>query len=148
MTHNSPRRWLRLPDPGRLQRTTLRLASWGLALFALWMLFLFGGLVVQGYRMEEQAALLQAEISALEQDQRDLQGRRGYVQSDAAVDRLARERLDMAHPEDVVLQLQLATPSPAALPAANQPAAPPAADPAAPPAAPNWRRWWDAIFGS
>ncbi|HEY1016628.1 MAG TPA: hypothetical protein VGE07_28210, partial [Herpetosiphonaceae bacterium] len=82
MTRNSPRRWLRLPDPDGFQRTMLRLASWGLALFALWMLFLFGGLVVQGYRMEQQAALLQAEISSLEQDQRDLEGRRGYVQSD------------------------------------------------------------------
>ena len=66
----------------------------------------------------------------------------------------SRERLDMAHPEDVVLQLQLATPTPNAAPSASPPdagtapgAAP--ADPSGqPPADPNWRRWWDAIFGS
>lgn len=146
MNRNQFRRWPQLPEPARLHHSSVRLVCWLLALIAIYMLISFVGLIVQGYHMEQQAAQMQTEIALLEQEQRTLEGRKGYVQSASAVDRLAREQLDMAHPDDVVLQLkvvELPTPRPVPVPAAQRvtvlvPQS----------STPNWRRWWDALFGS
>jgi hypothetical protein len=99
---------------------------------------------VQEYRMQQQIALRESDNAQREQEQRNLQDRLAYVRSDAAIEVLARDRLDMARPGETVLQLNIVAPAPT-----EQPLAPAAAQ-AAPPQeiVPNWRRWWDVLFGS
>ena len=134
----------RLPHPDRLQRSSVKVITWGLAVFAVYLMVLFSGMVVREYRMQQQIALRETENAQREQEQRNLQDRLAYVRSDAAIEVLARDRLDMARPDETVLQLNLVAPAPteAPLPSAPSVAAPPQET------VPNWRRWWNVLFGS
>lgn len=133
-----------MPQPAHVRRSSLRLATWGLAAFAVYMLVLFAGLVVQSYHMEQQKLRSMAETALLEQQNRDLQARRDFVQSDASLERTAREKLNMARPDDVVLQVQPIEPTPAAPDVQTTPTPAPVATPDPP----NWRQWWTMVFGS
>ena len=147
-----PKRQLRLPKiavpnlprPAHIQRTSLQLITWGLAVFAIYLMALFSGMVVQEYRMQQQIALRASDNAQREQEQRSLQDRLAYVRSDAAIEVLARDRLDMARPDEIVLQRSVVAPAPTASPAPP----PPILAVAPQPAAPNWRRWWNVLFGS
>ena len=133
-----------LPRPERLQRSSVKLITWGLAVFAVYLMVLFSGMVVREYRMQQQIALRETENALREQEQRNLEDRLAYVRSDAAIEVLARDRLDMARPDETVLQLNLVAPAPTESPL------PPVPSVAAPPqdSVPNWRRWWNVLFGS
>lgn len=138
---------LRLFRPNGLHRTTMRLVAWVLAAFAVYLMVLFGDLVVQEYRMAQDVTRKEIVNAQLAQQQRDLQDRKAYVQSDAAIDIIAREQLDMAKPGDTVIQLNIVEPTPQPTPAIAPIQAAPAVVPAAN-ATPNWRRWLQALFGS
>ncbi|HYF65301.1 MAG TPA: septum formation initiator family protein [Herpetosiphonaceae bacterium] len=147
---------VRLPHPNDLHRPFSLLVTWLLAAFAVYLMVLFSSLVVQEYRIAQDVARKEVEVAQATQQQRDLQDRLAYVRSDAAMEIIARERLDMAQPGDTVLQLNIVQPTPTP-PATTGPAAAaaPAQDPAAPPgtqgvpAKPaNWRRWLDILFNS
>lgn len=137
---------LRLLRPNGLHRTTMRLVAWVLAAFAVYLMVLFGDLVVQEYRMAQDVTRKEIANAQLAQQQRDLQDRKAYVQSDAAIDIIAREQLDLAKPGDTVIQLNIVEPTPqpttAIAPVQAAPAVPAANAP------PNWRRWLQALFGS
>ncbi|MBA3468394.1 MAG: septum formation initiator family protein [Herpetosiphonaceae bacterium] len=133
-----------LPRPERIQRSSLQLITWGLAAFAIYLMVLFSGMVVQEYRMQQQIALRASENAQREQEQRNLQDRLAYVRSDAAIEVLARDRLDMARPNETVLQLNIVDPAPTTGP--NPPAPVVAVVPHE--SVPNWRRWWNILFGS
>lgn len=135
---------LPLPRPERIQRSSVQLVTWGLALFAIYLMVLFSGMVMREYRMQQQITLREIENSRLEQEQRQLKDRLAYVRSDAAIEVLARERLDMARPDDVVLNLNVIAPE--SNPAPPAPSAPAPASPQPP--VPNWRRWWNVLFNS
>ncbi len=133
-----------LPRPAHIQRTSLQLITWGLAVFAIYLMALFSGMVVQEYRMQQQIALRASDNAQREQEQRNLQDRLAYVRSDAAIEVLARDRLDMARPDEIVLQRSIVAPAPTASPAPPPPTV--AVVPQV--TAPNWRRWWNVLFGS
>jgi cell division protein FtsB len=139
---------VRLPYPNDLHRSFSLLVTWLLAAFAVYLMVLFSSLVVQEYRIAQEVARKEVEVAQAAQQQRDLKDRLAYVRSDAAMEIIARERLDMAQPGDTVLQLNIVVPTPTP-PAANQPAeAAPAIPPPAEGAPANWRRWWAILFNS
>jgi cell division protein FtsB len=139
---------VRLPHPNDLHRSFSLLVTWLLAAFAVYLMVLFSSLVVQEYRIAQEVARKEVEVAQAAQQQRDLKDRLAYVRSDAAMEIIARERLDMAQPGDTVLQLNIVEPTPTP-PAANQPTqAVPATPPPAEAAPANWRRWWAILFNS
>lgn len=135
-------------NPAELRRSGSRVLGWVLAAFALYLMVMFGSLVVQAYRMQQQVAGEEQVIRQLESEQQALKDQLAYIKSDAAVEIRARDQLDMARPDEVVLQLQVVQPT----------ATPPISDTTAPAAAPlprieddqtpNWRRWWHMLFNS
>ena len=143
---------VRLPHPNDLHRSFSLLVTWLLAAFAIYLMVLFSSLVVQEYRIAQDVARKEVEVALAAQEQRDLKDRLAYVRSDAAVEVIARERLDMAQPGDTVLQLNIVQPTPtvpptagpatAAAPGQSAPTPPAEAEPA------NWRSWWDILFNS
>lgn len=138
-----------IPQPTQLRSGATLAVTWGLAAFALYLMVLFGSLVVQGYTMEQQAQALEAENARLAAESQALRDRAAYVRSDAAIELAARDMLDMAKPGDVVLHVSVVTPTLTVSPTAALEA--PAAEPAALPpvdSTPNWRRWLEALFDS
>lgn len=138
---------IRLFRPDGLQRTSMRLVAWALAAFAIYLMVLFGDLVVQEYRMAQDVTRKEIVNAQLVQQQRDLQDRKAYVQSDAATDIIAREQLDMAKPGDTVIQLTIVEPTSQPMPVAPIAQTTPVTVPVTA-ATPNWRRWLYALFGS
>jgi hypothetical protein len=63
-------------------------------------LLAYGGKLVEAYRLQRHNATLQAEITALEEEQRELQEKLVYVQSPAYAEQVAREQFKWAAPQD------------------------------------------------
>ncbi|MCU0494390.1 MAG: septum formation initiator family protein [Chloroflexaceae bacterium] len=117
---------------------TLNLITILLVLLIGSLLINFGTQVVQSSRLESQRLALVAQVGQMQQDNLQLQGLVEYAESDANVERMAREQLAMARDGDVVILPQMQAPE--ERPAAASPSPLPTA-----PEVPNWRRWWDAF---
>lgn len=96
--------------------------------------------VIRSNRLEAQRVQLEAEVATLEAETRYLEGAVDYVESDAYVERVAREQLGYAQDGDVVLVPQFVNPTPV-------PATPTPVPVALAPAEPNWWLWWQGVFG-
>lgn len=110
-----------------------------LAMLTLSLLYNFVQQVIQSANLEAQRAELEAEVAALEEENLHLQGAAEYAESNAHVERLARERLNLAREGDIVVLADVLAPP------ATSDAEEPQQTPELPPAAPNWQRWWEAF---
>ena len=100
----------------------------------------FGRRTTAGYYVSQTEKRLEAEIEALLDEQERLKERRDYVQTDAYVEKWAREQAHMVRPGDH--RLIVLTPSASA---GSRPLQPAALSPdalAAPQPVPNWHHWW------
>jgi hypothetical protein len=82
----------------------------------------FYGKSLDSYRIGQRAAEVRQEIAVLEDENRVLQARIAYLQSDAYVETAAREKLNLAQPGDrsvVILQAQGASIGPQGPPASQ-----------------------------
>ncbi len=127
---------LRLP----FKRLAVHLVTLVLALLTLSLLYNFTQQVMQSANLEAQRAELMREVEALDAENVHLQGVAEYAESDANVERIARERLNYAREGDIVIvpRLTVPTPLPTETTAASE-AIP------LPTPVPNWQRWWDAF---
>jgi cell division protein FtsB len=99
----------------------------------------FGNQVIQSARLEADRAALHAEVASLAQENAQLQAAVEYAESDVNVERIAREQLNYARADDMVVLPQISLPAPA-------PAPEPAPALPEPVQVPNWQRWYGALF--
>ncbi len=135
-----PRPSLNLPSTVNVQRWSTRLMAWALALFAIYQLVRFGGKVLQSDQINAQIAEQQTAVARLADEQAQLQGRLDFARSDGAIERIAREQLDLVRPEDTVLHIMTVEPEPP-----TPPPTPPPFTPTPTPVEPNWQGWWQAF---
>jgi cell division protein FtsB len=137
------RRWLQgLPAALRQlspRRGGVLLATFAMALLTLSLLFNFTQQVIQSANLEAERAALEAEVAQLRAENIQMRAAAEYAESDAYVERIARERLGYARADDIVI-LPQTPPEPPAPTEAEEPAALPTPDDT-----PNWLRWWDAF---
>lgn len=122
-----------------LRRSGVHLVTLALVLLTISLLINFGGQVLQATRLETRRTNLATEVAQIEAENRDLQGAVEYAESNANVERVAREQLGYTRAGETVLlpQFPAATPTPTAAPPEVLP--PQAREP-------NWRQWWGAVF--
>lgn len=139
---------IRWSKPTSVRRTGSRVVAWFLAGFAVYLMILFGSLVVQSYHMEQQVAVQEQAIQQLTAEQQALKDRLAFVKSDAAVELRARDQLDMARPDEVVLQLTVLEPTPTPPITSTDTLATTPLPRVEDDPTPNWRRWWNVLFNS
>lgn len=100
----------------------------------------FGGLVLTGFQLNERATLLQREVQELRVDNERLENEIRSLQTDGALEKLAREELGWTKAGETGVVVVPKKPE-GVLPAAESPTK--RRD-----ETPNWRRWWDLFFGS
>jgi hypothetical protein len=101
----------------------------------------FGRRTTAGLYVSQTEERLEAEIDTLLERQQVLKQRRDYVQTDAYVERWAREQAHMVRPGD--RRLIVVTPEPSEAQPESQPAAPPPLESiTVHEPAPNWHNWW------
>ncbi|WP_129631171.1 FtsB family cell division protein [Candidatus Oscillochloris fontis] len=103
----------------------------------------FIGQVMLSARLEAQRAALAAEVDQIRAENRQLEAAVDFAESDANVERIAREQLGYARDGDMVLMVQ--TPPPLPTTSASSDGSTLSPLPPEPPA-PNWHRWWTAFF--
>ncbi len=115
------------------------LVTLALALLTLSLLINFGSQVLLSTRLEARRLALATEVADLEAENRQLEGAVQFAESDANVERVAREQLGYTREGDVVVlpQFPLPTPTPAPLPAQESVVVI---------GEPNWQSWWYAFF--
>ncbi|MCL4459802.1 MAG: septum formation initiator family protein [Chloroflexi bacterium] len=104
-----------------------------------YLLLSFGGLVMSGYKLNQQAEQLRREIALLKAENEALQKRLSALQTDEELERLAREDLNWVKPGEVLVlpikqQEGLSSAPQSSNEASGKDGYPP-----------NWRRWW-ALF--
>jgi cell division protein FtsB len=106
---------------------------------ALFLVVDFGRRAAANYRMNSEVIKLEQEVAAEKERQQRLLAERAYVQSDAYIEKAAREELKWGRRGEVQVILML-TPQPS-------PASPPTTSPqeTAPPRE-HWQEWWDFFF--
>jgi cell division protein FtsB len=67
---------------------------------------------LEGYQMTRQVEVVRREVAELRQQNLELQGRIARQRSDAAVERVAREELNLVKPGDVPVIIVAPTPAP------------------------------------
>ena len=134
---------LRPPGPHEVSHGLTRLAVWGLVIIAVYILFQIALQVMLSAELTASTTEQQTAIAILEAEQRDLEGQLDYSRSDAAVERLARERLDYVFANDTVLHVITVVPSPTPPAATSTPVL---IQPTPTPSAPNWKSWWETLF--
>lgn len=98
----------------------------------------FGKVALIGHQLRDTKAQLQSGVEALSADVSDLEVQRDYVESEAYVERAAREEFKMSQPGDqVVVPLYEAGKEQATRPTS-------AAAVQSPPA--PWQEWWALFF--
>lgn len=134
---------LRSVDPSRPQNILGRIGMTVSTILLLVLIVLllkgFGEQVIRSAGLESRRVALATEVTLLESENRRLTGIVEYAESDANVERIAREQLGFARDGDVVIvsAIQSPTPTPAPAPADAVPA---------PLSTPNWEGWWRALF--
>ncbi len=100
----------------------------------------FGGVVVSGYRLNQQADSLRREMAELKAQNERLQKQVQYLESDAALEMLAREQLGWVRPSETGIVTVPPKKTVPAVAAGNPPSAPSEK--------PKWQRWWEFLFGT
>ncbi len=110
----------------------------GLAVLA-YFLFSLSDLVISKHRLDERLTSLQSEVSRLEAESKDLEREVAWLQTDEAVEALAREELGWVKPGETgvaaVSPTAVAVPETAAstkIKLGHEP---------------NWQRWWHLFVG-
>ncbi len=67
----------------------------------LFVLVIIGGKAVQGYEMRQEAKAMEQKVDQLRRENRDLAGQLDYYKSDQYIEKVAREELGLARPNDV-----------------------------------------------
>ncbi len=100
--------------------------------------FSFGGLVLNGYRLNQQADALRRDIKALEVENEKLQGEAAYLEGDQGLEKMAREQLGWVRPGEtgVVTIPSVKDDGERSVPTTASKGS----------EMPNWRRWWDLFF--
>jgi len=102
-------------------------------------LLAFGGQMIEIYHLRNALAVADSRVAGLQAEQAALEATRTYVQSDAYVEKVAREELNKIRPGD---QRTIVIPQPVPVPTAG------AAAPAQGPAMPSYLgAWWELLFG-
>jgi cell division protein FtsB len=128
----------------RTGRTRSRIsARWRLAIavlvaFSGLIVFSFSGLVLSGYRLNQQAEALRQEIRELKVEDEQLQKDATYLESDEGLETLAREQLGWVKPGEVAV---ITIPSKTEERETAGPVEPRMRE------RPYWQRWWDMFFG-
>jgi cell division protein FtsB len=122
-----------------LRRSGVHLVTLALVLLTISLLINFGSQVLQATRLEARRTILATEVAQIEAENHDLQGAVEYAESNANIERVAREQLGYTRAGDTVLlpQFPAATPTPTPAPPEVLPL---------PERDPNWRQWWGAVF--
>ncbi|GIV97138.1 MAG: hypothetical protein KatS3mg057_1795 [Herpetosiphonaceae bacterium] len=126
---------------GWLRWLGLRLVWLGLAALMVYFVFNFVSTSLELSKLDAQIAEREAENAMLAAENERLKGELEYVESDAYVERAAREQLGMAREGETVIIPQVIPREPA-----------PLLSPTPLPlqqgrGVPNWRRWIDALRG-
>jgi hypothetical protein len=100
----------------------------------------FYGKSLDSYRINQRAAEVRQQIALIESENRDIQARIAYLQSDGYVETAAREKLNLARPGDRSVVLLQSTPD-----VVGPPGPPPAAPAMA--ALGHFWEWLDLFFG-
>lgn len=113
----------------------------GIACLAVLAYFLFSlsDLVVSKHRLDERLSTLQAEVTRLRAESKDLEQQVEWLQTDQAVEALAREELGWVKPGETGI---IVVPS-----APTTVAAEPSQVRLKTSRVPNWERWWTLFFG-
>lgn len=105
----------------------------------------FGGKALESYRLQRHNAMLRAEVTALKEQQKQLEARRDYVQTPEYIEQIAREQYKWAKAgEKLVITIfrkriaAPATPTPVARPT-------PAGSLASASASSHWPEWWHLL---
>ena len=116
--------------------TSKRLALLAGAAVLAYFLFSLTGLVLQGYQLAQRTEAVQADIERLRRENEQLQAEVKRLESDSALELLAREHLGYVKEGETGVVIDFG------------PAGPPRDAPTPTPTpAPNWRQWWSALFG-
>ncbi len=99
----------------------------------------FGGQIIEIYHLRGALAAADNRVATLRAEQAALEATRAYVQSDAYVEKVAREELNKIRPGD---QRAIVVPRPA-----PEPAAAPAAQAEGPATTTYLSSWWELLFG-
>lgn len=131
------------PQPGDMRRWLSRVLIWSLVLLAGYIFWQIAAQVMIGADIGASIGQEQTAIAGLESEQRNLEGLAEYNRSDAAVERIAREQLDMVYPQDVVLDVVTQVPTATPVMTPTEALLP---TPTLTPADPNWRSWVDLVL--
>jgi cell division protein FtsB len=124
-----------------LKDSGIHLVTLTLGVLTLSLLYNFTNQVIQSARLEARRVELEESVAQLEAENFRLQGAVEYAESDAHIERMARERLNYAREGDVVVLPLIPAPTPVAPAAAGEsPEAVPRPTPE-----PNWQGWWSAF---
>ncbi len=92
-------------------------------------------------QVKQEAERLHERLEEARAEREILLTRKAYVQSDAYVEKVAREELKWGRHGDRLVSIRpLSTPAPTATPRLK-------AEEAAEPTVPQWEAWWDVFFG-
>ena len=103
----------------------------------------FGRKALDSYHVDRQVEWLREQVAVEEQENEALQTRLEYVQSDAYVEKIARERLKMVKPGESAVVVVPLTSEPSAV-ASEQPVSDAPDDEPKP----YWQQWADLLFGA
>ena len=99
-------------------------------------LFSLAALGVQEYQLSQRSALVEADISRMQSENQRLQNEVKRMQTDAAVDGLARAQLGFAKDDETTVVVDFGPGGPPKTPATPTPTP-----------VPNWRQWANLLTG-
>ncbi|MBI4318891.1 MAG: septum formation initiator family protein [Chloroflexi bacterium] len=100
----------------------------------------FSGLVLSGYRLNQQAEALRRDIEDLKTENEQLQKQVRILESDEAIEKLAREKLGLAKPGETAI-IPMPSKKVVSVPITTSPTREPTEKP-------SWRRWLEFLWGS
>src|SRR5579885_3324209 len=100
----------------------------------------FARLAITEYQLNLQKQALEQKISELKQENQRLRANIDYLQTDAAIEKLAREELGWTKPGDTAVIVLTDQPAPGPVP--------PPSPSSTPPSVPAWQQWWNLFFAS
>ncbi len=115
-----------------------RLAIAGLVAFIGLVAFSFSGLVLNGYRLNQQAEALRQEIQELKVQNEQLQKEATFLESAEGLEKMAREELGLVKPGEVAI---------ITIPSKTEEKTDQSLSESRKRGVPNWQRWWDIFFG-